>query len=37
MNVTDRFLRYVKFDTQSDEQTNLTPSTILRKNWKIWA
>ena len=27
MNVTDRFLRYVKFDTQSDEQTNLTPST----------
>ena len=27
MNVTDRFLRYVKFDTQSDELTNLTPST----------
>ncbi len=27
MNVTDRFLRYVKFDTQSDEQTNLWPST----------
>jgi tripeptide aminopeptidase len=27
MNVTDRFLRYVKFDTQSDEETNLTPST----------
>ena len=27
MNVVDRFLRYVKFDTQSDEFTNLTPST----------
>lgn len=27
MNVTDRFLGYVKFDTQSDELTNLTPST----------
>lgn len=27
MNLTDRFLRYVKFDTQSDELTNMTPST----------
>lgn len=27
MNVLDRFLQYVKFDTQSDELTNLTPST----------
>ncbi|MCM1162975.1 MAG: peptidase T [Muribaculaceae bacterium] len=27
MNVVDRFLHYVKFDTQSDELTNLTPST----------
>ena len=27
MNVVDRFLEYVKFDTQSDELTNLTPST----------
>ena len=27
MNLTDRFLSYVKFDTQSDEETNLTPST----------
>lgn len=27
MNLTDRFLEYVKFDTQSDELTNLTPST----------
>ena len=27
MNVLDRFLNYVKFDTQSDELTNLTPST----------
>ena len=27
MNITDRFLRYVKFDTQSDENTGTTPST----------
>ncbi len=27
MNVVDRFLQYVKFDTQSDEYTNMTPST----------
>ncbi|MCM1037320.1 MAG: peptidase T [Bacteroides sp.] len=27
MNLVDRFLQYVKFDTQSDEETNLTPST----------
>ena len=27
MTVTDRFLKYVAFDTQSDELTNLTPST----------
>ncbi len=27
MNLTDRFLSYVKFDTQSDELTNMTPST----------
>ncbi len=27
MNLIDRFLRYVKFDTQSDELTNMTPST----------
>lgn len=27
MNVIDRFLSYVKVDTQSDELTNLTPST----------
>lgn len=27
MNVLDRFLNYTKFDTQSDELTNLTPST----------
>ncbi len=25
--LTDRFLKYVTFDTQSDENTNLTPST----------
>lgn len=27
MNVTDLFLNFVKFDTQSDEETNMTPST----------
>lgn len=27
MNLVDRFLKYVKFDTQSDEFTNMTPST----------
>lgn len=27
MNIVDRFLRYVKFDTQSDDFTNMTPST----------
>lgn len=27
MNVLDRFLKYVTFDTQSDELTNMTPST----------
>ncbi|MDE6717154.1 MAG: peptidase T [Muribaculaceae bacterium] len=27
MTVEERFLEFVKFDTQSDEETNLTPST----------
>lgn len=27
MNVVDRFLHYVKFDTQSDDTTNMWPST----------
>lgn len=27
MNVVDRFLQYVKFDTQSDDTTNMWPST----------
>lgn len=27
MNLVDRFLDYVQFDTQSDELTNMTPST----------
>ncbi len=27
MTLVDRFLKYVKFDTQSDELTNMTPST----------
>ena len=27
MTVTERFLDFVRFDTQSDELTNMTPST----------
>lgn len=27
MNITDRFLKYVSFDTQSSEESNVTPST----------
>ena len=27
MTVIDRFLKYVTFDTQSDENTGVTPST----------
>lgn len=27
MNIVDRFLKYVSFDTQSDENSNTTPST----------
>lgn len=27
MNLTDRFLKYVTFDTKSDEETGITPST----------
>lgn len=27
MTLVDRFLKYVSFDTQSDESTRLTPST----------
>ena len=27
MTVTDRFLDFVRFDTQSDDETNMTPST----------
>lgn len=27
MTLVDRFLHYVSFDTQSDELTNMTPST----------
>lgn len=36
MNVTDRFLRYVKFDTQSDELTNMTPSTPGQMEFAIY-
>ena len=28
MNIVDKFTRYVKFDTQSDEISSLTPSTL---------
>ena len=27
MNIVERFLRYVSFDTQSDENSGVTPST----------
>ena len=27
MNLVERFLRYVSFDTQSDENCGVTPST----------
>ena len=27
MTLVDRFLKYVSFDTQSDESTGITPST----------
>ena len=33
MNVVDRFLEYVRFDTQSDELTNMTPSTPGQKEF----
>ena len=36
MNVTDRFLRYVKFDTQSDDLTNMTPSTPGQMEFAIY-
>ena len=31
MNVTDRFLKYVSFDTTSDEESESTPSTLNQK------
>lgn len=45
MTVVDRFLKYVTFATQSDEESGITPSTsgqrvfaeALVKNWKPWA
>lgn len=36
MNVTERFLRYVKFDTQSDDLTNMTPSTPGQMEFAIY-
>ena len=36
MNITDRFLRYVKFDTQSDDETNMTPSTPGQMEFAIY-
>jgi tripeptide aminopeptidase len=27
MNVTDRFIKYISFDTQSDSRSSQTPST----------
>lgn len=32
MNIVDRFLKYVSFDTQSSEESNTTPSTEKQKN-----
>ena len=32
-NIRDRFLKYVSFDTQSDSNSQTTPST--KKQWKI--
>lgn len=31
-NVVEKFLRYVKIDTQSDEATGMSPSTEKQKN-----
>lgn len=36
MNVTDLFLSYVKFDTQSDDETNMTPSTPGQMEFAIY-
>jgi len=42
MTLVDRFLKYVSFDTQSDESTGLTPSTPKQMvfaeylNWNLW-
>lgn len=33
MNLVERFLKYVSFDTQSDELTRLTPA--LRAKWYL--
>ena len=32
MSALDRFLKYVKIDTQSDDTTHTTPSTDKQKN-----
>ena len=34
MTVIDRFLEYVKIDTQSDEESTTTPSTAGRMIWQ---
>lgn len=36
MTVTDRFLDFVRFDTQSDELTNMTPSTPGQMEFAIY-
>ena len=41
MTLVERFLKYVSFDTQSSEETEITPSTpgqmvFARKNWNLW-
>ena len=39
MTLVERFLDYVSYDTQSDEETNMTPSTpgqMILMRWKRW-
>ena len=33
MNIVERFLKYVSFDTQSADETGITPST--EKQWAL--
>lgn len=35
MNVKQRFLEYVAFDTMSEEASATTPSSLKQLNWRI--